>query len=303
MANEKTRLFVAFSLDVDPDSNIAVRGRIDSLSPPPEEGRARIDLAHRGLIETLRLLERLNIPASLFFEARTAQMLAEREPDLNALTSLHEIGCHSHRHEDFLGTATGIPINRAQAKDIIRESLQILDGIFSRKITGFRAPYLRTNNDLLSLLGEMGFTYDSSIISDCIRPFYMKRASLWELALASLRADSGRRVISYLHPVFEGKRDVKEYVWAVGSTAHRIKGGLFIIAFHPWELFATPSGRLLSAEDSRKRVDVVANVLQGLKAAPELKFIRLDQYTTRCQDILHDEQGRSRYPQIHEIRV
>ncbi|MEE9584421.1 MAG: polysaccharide deacetylase family protein, partial [Candidatus Brocadiales bacterium] len=272
--------FVALSLDVDPDSNRAVRGRIDSLSPPPEKGLARIDLAHKGLMETLRLLKYLKIPATLFFEARTAQMLTEREPNLSALTSAHEIGCHSHRHEDFLGTTTGIPIPRAQAKDIIRGSMDILDGIFSRRITGFRAPYLRINQDLLSLLGEMGFTYDSSVISDCIRPFYMKQASLWELAVASLRADSGRRVTSYLHPVFEGKRDVKEYVWAVGSIAHRIKDGLFIIAFHPWELFVTPSGKTLSGEDSRRRVGVVTDVLQGLKETPGLEFIRLDQYLT-----------------------
>ena len=74
------QLFVAFSLDVDPDSNKAVKGRVDSLSYPPEKGLVRVDAAYRGLKETLQLLEYLDIPATLFFEARTAQLLAEEGP-------------------------------------------------------------------------------------------------------------------------------------------------------------------------------------------------------------------------------
>ncbi|MFQ5862854.1 MAG: polysaccharide deacetylase family protein [Candidatus Brocadiales bacterium] len=296
-----SQLFATFSLDIDPDSNKAVRGRIDALSHPPEKGLVKIDAAHRGLIETLQLLEYLDIPASLFFEARTAQLLAEKGPEnLQTLTARHEIGCHSYRHEDFLGTTSGIPISKAQAQEIICQSMDILNGIFHRKIIGFRAPYLRINRELLSLLGELGFEYDSSIINDCIRPFYMNAASLWEFTVASLRADSGRRITSYLHPIFEGKRDVEEYVWTVASQAQRIKGGLFILALHPWELFVSHSGKTLSAEDSRQRLERLANVLQGLKATPGLKFVGLEQYLD-----IHDMHGDRQlgHPQVHEVRV
>ncbi|MEE9584030.1 MAG: polysaccharide deacetylase family protein [Candidatus Brocadiales bacterium] len=303
IANNKEQLFVAFSLDVDPDSNRAVKGRIDALSYPPEKGLVKIDAVYRGLVETLQLLKHLDIPATLFFEARTAQLLAEKgKEDLQTLTDAHEIGCHSHRHEDFLGTTSGIPIPRTQAREIICESMDILNAIFRRKITGFRAPYLRINREILSLLGELGFGYDSSVISDCIRPFYTKPASLWEFTLASLRAESGRRITSYLHPLFQGKIDINEYVWAVGSQARKVKDGLFIIAFHPWELFVNHSGKTLSAEDSRHRVERLADLLRGLKATPGLKFVRLEQYLERRPDI-HDEQRRLGYPQIHEVRV
>lgn len=297
--NNKEELFVVFSLDVDPDYNRAVRGRIDALSYPPEKGLVKIDAAHRGLVETLQLLEYLgDIPASLFFEARTARLLAEKGPeDLKSLTACHEIGCHSLRHEDFLGITSGIPISRSQAQEIISESMDILNGIFQRKITGFRAPYLRINRELLSLLGEMGFRYDSSLINDCIRPFYMKPVSLWELTVASLRADSGRRITSYLHPVFTGKVDTEEYIWAVGTLARRVKGGLFILAFHPWELFAGHSGEALSAEDSRQRINRLSDVLKGLKARPGLRFVHPGQYLD-----MHGEHF-SGYPKIHEVRA
>ncbi|MFQ5956480.1 MAG: polysaccharide deacetylase family protein [Candidatus Brocadiales bacterium] len=295
------QLFVTFTLDIDPDSNRAVKGRIDALSYPPEKGLVKIEAAHRGLIETLQLLEYLDIPASLFFEARTAQLFAEKGiENLLSLTTKHEIGCHSHKHEDFLGTTSGMPISKTQAQEIIRQSMDILNDIFHRKIIGFRAPYLRTNRELLSLLGELGFEYDSSLISDCIRPFYINTASLWELAVASLRVDSGRRITSYLHPVFEGKRGVEEYVWAVGSQAQRIKGGLFILAFHPWELFVTSSGRVLSAEDTRQRLEKLGDVLQGLKKTPGIQFMSLQQYLDT-----HDMRGGRQLgqPQIHKVRV
>ncbi len=291
------RLCVAFSLDVDPDSNKAVRGRIDALSYPPEKGLVKVDATQRGLTETLQLLEYLDIPATLFFEARTAQLLAESGLDLQTLTAKHEIGCHSYRHEDFLGTTSGIPISRVQAREIICQSMDILHDIFNRKITGFRAPYLRINRELLSLLGEIGFEYDSSIINDCIRPFYMNAASLWEFTVASMRTDSGRRITSYLHPLFGGKRGVEEYVWAIGSQSQRIRGGLFILAFHPWELFVTASGKALSVEDSRQRLERLSGLLEGLKETPGIKFLHLQQYLDS-----HDER-RSGQPQVHEVRV
>lgn len=295
--HDKEELFVALSLDVDPDYNRAVKGRIDSLSYPPERGLVKIDAAQRGLEETLQLLELLGkIPATLFFEARTARMMAEKGP-VKTITAGHEIGCHSHRHEDFLGTTSGIPIPRAQAREIIAESMDILNGIFERKITGFRTPYLRTNRELLFLLGEMGFRYDSSIINDCIRPFYMEPASLWELTVASLRADSGRRITSYLHPLFQMKIDTEEYVRAVGSLAQKVNGGLFILAFHPWELFADHSGKTLSAEDSMQRLGKLEDVLKGLEATPGVRFVQLGQYLD-----MHEER-LSRHPQIHEVRV
>lgn len=293
----RSRLSLALTLDIDPDSNRAVRGRTDAISYPLERGLVRVDAAHRGLMETFHLLEYLNIPATLFFEARTAQLIAEKEADIRSLTASHEIGCHSHKHEDFLGITSGVPIPRTQAEDIISRSMDILSDVFGREVTGFRAPYLRINQEFLSLLGEMGFQYDSSIISDCIRPFYTNHSSLWELTIASLRSDSGRRITSYLHYLFEGKRDVEEYVWTVASLAYRVRGGLFILAFHPWELFVTSSGRVLSTEDSLKRLERLGDILQKLKAAPNLEFVTLRQY---LEGLKENSLGQ---PQVHEVRV
>ena len=104
----KPPLFVAFSLDVDPDANTAVKGRLDALSYPLEKGRAEVEATARGLVETFGVLRELDLPATLFFEARSAQLLAQRL-DLVSLTQGHEIACHSLRHEDFLGYARDLP--------------------------------------------------------------------------------------------------------------------------------------------------------------------------------------------------
>ncbi|HHT9120051.1 MAG TPA: polysaccharide deacetylase family protein [Candidatus Hypogeohydataceae bacterium YC41] len=281
---EKVKFFLTFTLDVDPDANTAVKGRPDALSYPLEKGRVEIAATARGLLETFRVLEELDIQATLFFEARSAQLLAQRV-DLLALTKGHEIACHSLRHEDFLGVVSGMPLNKMQSQDIIAESRAILEDIFRKQVVGFRAPYLRVNHEILSALSELNFKYDSSLISDCLRPFCIVNSNpLWEFSIASLRRGIQKRLTSYLIPLFQGRRSPEEYLHLIQALSMKVfpaPGILFILAFHPWELFVDHSGRPYPDEVSKELVSKFKKVLAGLRGLPSVEFITLQRYLER----------------------
>ncbi|HHT9141296.1 MAG TPA: polysaccharide deacetylase family protein [Candidatus Tripitaka californicus] len=284
-------LFVAFSLDIDPDANTAVKGRLDALSYPLEKGKAEVEATARGLVETFGVLRELDIPATLFFEARSAQLLAQKL-DLAAITQSHEIACHSLRHEDFLGKVSGIPLGKTQSQDIIAESRALLEDLFHKEVVGFRAPYLRVNREVLSALAELGFRYDSSVISDCLRPFCIVNSSpLWEFSVASLRQGLHGRLTSYLIPLFQGRKSPEEYLRSIQTlSAMHHKGvwpalamnpcgsWLFILAFHPWELFVDHSGRPYPEDTSRELIGRFKKVLVGLREQPSVEFITLQRY-------------------------
>lgn len=278
------RFFVTFTLDVDPDANTAVKGRRDALSHPLDKGKVEVEATAKGLTEVCGVLRELNLPATLFFEARSAQLLSQGL-DLITLTQGHEIACHSLRHEDFLGVVSGMPLGKMQAQDIIAESRTILRDIFQKEIIGFRAPYLRMNHTILSVLAELDFKYDSSVISDCIRPFCIvnppEADPLWEFSVASLKLGLHKRLTSYFTPLFQGRKSPEEYLGSIQSLSQKTSptpGALFILAFHPWELFVDNSGRAYPQEVSRLLIDKFKKVLLGLKEMPYVELITLQSY-------------------------
>ncbi len=298
---DRGKFFVAFTLDIDPDANTAVKGRIDALSYPLENGKAEVEATAKGLVKTLEVLKELDLQATLFFEARSAQLLAQR-PGLVALTQGHEIACHSLKHEDFLGTISGIPLGKTQSQDIIAESRALLEDLFQEEVAGFRAPYLRVNHELLSALAELNFKYDSSLISDCLRPFCIINpygadrpqidapSSLWEFSIASLRHGLHKRLTSYLIPLFQGKRSPEEYIHSIQTLSQKNShtprlpgmdanaGRLFILAFHPWELFVDHSGRAYPENVSRGLIAKFKKILVGLEGMPNVEFITLREF-------------------------
>ncbi len=58
MTEIDTPLYVAISLDIDPDANSAVEGRHDALSSPIEYGVTRLDANNKWLEKRFELLEK-----------------------------------------------------------------------------------------------------------------------------------------------------------------------------------------------------------------------------------------------------
>jgi len=277
--------YVAISLDIDPDANSAVEGRHDALSSPIEYGEIRVDACKKGLQRILGLLEKYDIDATLFYEARTAQMLIEDGMDLPKLSERHEIACHSLKHEDFLGKVSGIPMEEKSIEESIDKAKEILVKIFGREIKGFRAPYTRINRTVVKVLERLGFQYDSSETVTLWTewtgkpyPLEVFDSSLMELALPSFHDAKGKKMSSYIWAIFEGRRVFGEYIDAVVQAREVAKGGLFTFSIHPWHLYVDCWGNQFGKDRVRENAENLESIFSQLKQMQGIRILRQDKY-------------------------
>ncbi|KAB2832733.1 MAG: polysaccharide deacetylase family protein [Candidatus Brocadia sp.] len=278
-------LYIAISLDIDPDANSAVKGRYDALSSPVEHGAVRIEACKRGLQKILELLDIFDINATLFYEARTAQMLVVDGVDLPKLSERHEVSCHSLKHEDYLGKVSGVPMEEASIEKSITKAKEILEKIFGREMRGFRAPYTRINQAVVNVLERLGFRYDSSETVALGAewkgyPFPLEKfnADLLELALPTFPDSKGKKMSSYLWAIFEGRRVSSDYLDAASRARETAKGGLFIFSIHPWHLYVNCQGKPFHEEQITKNLENLEYILSRLKQMQGVQIIRQDAY-------------------------
>ena len=285
MTNIDKPLYVAISLDIDPDANSAVEGRHDALSSPTEHGEIRVNACKNGLQKILDLLDKCDIDATLFYEARTAQMLVADGMDLPKLSERHEVACHSLKHEDFLGKVSGLPMDEKSIEKTLSEAKDILEKIFERAVKGFRAPYTRINRAVVKVLERLGFHYDSSETVTLStewagNPYPLEAfdSSLLELALPSFHDAKGKKMSSYLWAIFEGRRCSDEYINAVSEARGVSKGGLFVFSIHPWHLFVDCRGNQFSKNHVRKNLENLESILSQMKLIQGIQIVRQDEY-------------------------
>jgi len=285
MTQSDKSLYVAISLDIDPDANSAVEGRHDALSSPIEYGEIRVDACKKGLQKIFELLEKYDIDATLFYEARTAQMLIESGMYLPKLSERHEIACHSLKHEDFLGKVSGIPMEKKSIEESIDKAKEILAKIFKREIKGFRAPYTRINRTVVKVLEQLGFQYDSSETATlgtgwAGKPYPLTAfdSSLMELALPSFHDAKGKKMSSYLWAIFEGRRVFGEYIDAVVQARDIAKQGLFVFSIHPWHLYVDCRGNQFGKDRVRENAENLESIFSQLKQMQGIRILRQDKY-------------------------
>ncbi len=270
-------MILAITLDVDPDANVPVPGRIDAVSPPVEAGQARFDAAEQGFAAAMDVLREAGEPSTVFLESRTAAALADRGLDVAALCQGHEIACHARRHEDLLGQVSGIKLSRDQIRGVIAEARETIAQVTGTEPTGFRAPYTRVDDVVLDVLAELGFTYDSSMTHDLPirvgespelttddgepKP-YRVCSSVWEAPLLSFRDVRGKKMTSYLWPLFESRRTPDEYVAAAKWFARAYPSGVFQFALHPWHLFCSESGEMFAPARAQQNCDALAEIIR-----------------------------------------
>jgi peptidoglycan/xylan/chitin deacetylase (PgdA/CDA1 family) len=285
MTKNHELLYVAISLDIDPDANCAVKGRHDALSSPVEHGKIRVEACKRGLQKTLELLDVYDIDATLFYEARTAQMLVADGMDLPVLSERHEVSCHSLKHEDYLGKVSGVPMKEESIEETITKAKDILENIFKRDVKGFRAPYTRINQAVVRVIERLGFQYDSSETVALGtewkgNPFPLEKfdSDILELALPSFLDSKGKKMSSYLWAIFEGQRGSGEYVDAVLWARDIAKNGLFVFSIHPWHLYVDCQGNPFNREQVQKNRDNLEYILSHLKEMHGIQMLRQDTY-------------------------
>ncbi len=281
-------LHVALTVDVDPDANRAVEGRAGAVSAGAG-GNARL----RGTIEGLSRLAEVVLehgwPATLFWEGRTLEGLAGREPGLlDRLRGapLVEHGCHGMYHEDFAGKDSGVPLDAEATRDALREACRTYWKHLGGEPDLFRAPYCRLTEPLIDVLWELDFRCDASRTAaapgrDTLSPYPLRQAdgrTLWEAPLSRWENSRGRAMDAYLWPLLEGKRSPDDYRWLIDSAASACPGGLLQLALHPWHLCVGEEGREWSEPRRRRCVEQVTSVLRSAAERDDVEFCTVGGY-------------------------
>ncbi len=174
---------VSVSVDLDP---LECYHRIHALDAPPDT-EVRFAILRRALPRLARLFARHGVAATWFVVGRDleedvegARLVAELARDG------HELASHSYSHPYDL---VRLP-RAAMAAELDRAHAAIAQ-VAGRPPVGFRAPGYEISGELLELLCERGYRYDSSVFPAI--PYYLAKAAV----MALLRV-AGRRSGSIL---------------------------------------------------------------------------------------------------------
>jgi peptidoglycan/xylan/chitin deacetylase (PgdA/CDA1 family) len=257
--------YAVFTVDVDRDVNVAEQGRYDAASTVrgQETSSFRTESSARGLSMLVDLLGELRIKGTFFLEGDTLRAI-DKKLDVREILSGHEVGCHGICHEDITGESTGICLAGPEIENVVSESASIVEDVTGKRPSGFRAPYLHTNSETLSILAKEGFKYDSSKTVDIkqgrVGPYRLDEG-LWELPVARGLDAKGKHIVSYLWPMHEGRRRPDDYL----DMALGLKKGCLVLATHSWHMVETYGGGVLEEQKVADNLAHVRRVLEGIR--------------------------------------
>ena len=215
------RVAALLSFDVD-NETIAVR-----YGEPTVGSLAEMQYGARvGLPRIVKLLDAHKIPAT-FFIPSVSLAITPSMAGLIKASGRHEFGVHGWIHE--LNATLPDSAERALLKKAVSE-LTALTGI---KPTGYRAPSWNFRPNTLSILRDMGFRYESSLMADDSPYELLQRGKptglveipvQWILDDAPLFDPRGQR---YMNP-----RDIAK-VWMDEFDKAYDEGTMFVLTLHP----------------------------------------------------------------------
>ena len=227
-------------------------------------GRYGPQVAVPRILETYR---RLGIKQSFFIPG----WCIETYPDAieAILAGGHEIGHHGYLHED--------PIDAPDQRRWFEKALAAHHKYCGKTPAGYRAPVYNINQEVVDLLIEYGFRYDSSMMADDI-PYNLETAhgKLWEMPVHWGADDwppfAHYAEIGYMMPVRAPSTGLASF-WEEFDAAYEA-GGFFMLIVHP---FLT--GRLA-------RWKQVEAWLENTLNKKDVWFARLDQIADHLDNII-----------------
>lgn len=113
----------------------------------------------------VELLDKLDVPATLFTIGRDAANERHRDVLRTAFTAGHEPGNHTMTHPRQLADMTPDAMRRN-----IFEGHEAVSNVAGRECVGFRSPCYDVSGRVLSLLDELHYRYDSSVHPTILGP-------------------------------------------------------------------------------------------------------------------------------------
>ena len=140
-----------FSIDWEDFGQLSHKKRFKTILPPKNQ-------INRQTHIILDLLDKYEVKGTFFILGA----LAEFRPDLVRMIYAkgHEIALHGYYHDNLPS------LSLDQIKKDITSARDLISDITGEKVYGYRAPYfslIRSKLDVLQILSELGFEYDSSI--------------------------------------------------------------------------------------------------------------------------------------------
>ena len=260
------RCACVISFDMDAYSLIHIARPGDSYDRlyPISMGRYGPNVAVPRILETYR---RFGIKQSFFIPG----WCIETYPDAieAILAGGHEIGHHGYLHED--------PIDAPDQRRWFEKALAAHHKYCGGAPAGYRAPVYNINQEVVDLLIEHRFRYDSSMMADDI-PYSLETAhgKLWEMPVHWGTDDwppfAHYAEIGYMMPVKAPSKGLASF-WEEFDAAYEA-GGFFMLIVHP---FLT--GRLA-------RWKQVETWLEDTLNTKDVWFARLDQIADHMDNVV-----------------
>jgi len=242
-----------FTFDIDAESVIlALDSRYASMPSLMSHS------AYEPLVavpRALAILRHHSVTASFFVTGLTADLY----PDVvrRIAADGHEVAWHSQEHK----RPPSMP-REYHMRDLER-GVETIERLTGKRPEGYRAPQFDQSLDVLDLLPELGYRYDSSLMDDDV-PYVIETSSgkLVQLPLHSSLSDWGQ--FGFISLTEEDMGDALETprklyeIWTGEFDAMREEGCLTIFTAHP----------MLSGRPARART--VEAVIRHVKAAGDV---------------------------------
>lgn len=221
------RVAVALSFDMDAETG-SLRSGV--YSPQP---LSRGQYGPRvGVPRILKLFEKHGVPATFFVPAVSGQLHPDTIDAILKAPQKHEIGVHGWVHERISD------LKPEEERTLSRRAFDFWTQRLGHKPVGIRTPSWDFTSETLSIIRELGFSYDTSLMGDD-RPYEIvaegKPTGLVELPVEWILDDFA--YYSYDRPSSAyfrmGDNDVYEIYKAEFDKAYE-EGTLFLLTMHPF---------------------------------------------------------------------
>ena len=182
--------------------------------------------ARVGLDRVLALLDKHTIPATFFIPSVSLAITPEMATKIKK-SGRHEFGVHGWIHE------MNMTLPDSAERALVRKALDELTRMTGTKPTGYRAPSWNYSPNTLSILRDMGFRYESSLMAD-ERPYEILQngepTGIVEIPVEWILDDAplfDPRGTNYNPP-----REVAQ-VWIDEFDKAYAEGTMFVLTMHP----------------------------------------------------------------------
>jgi peptidoglycan/xylan/chitin deacetylase (PgdA/CDA1 family) len=216
------RVAVLLSFDVDNETVQGLRDGTVSVGPPSQG-----EYGHRtALPRVLRLLERERVPATFFFPAWSLKIAPEQAEMIHA-SGMHEIAVHGWIHE------RNSSLDGATERRLLEQAVATVTDVAGTRPVGYRAPSWNFSPNTLSIVRDLGFLYESSLMADD-RPYELLQAGeptgIVELPVEWILDDAP--LYNPLGDSYSPPRDVMQ-VWIDEFDGAWEEGTMLLLTLHP----------------------------------------------------------------------